>query len=49
MWIGANSTVLPGVTIGDNSVIAANSMVNTNVPSDTLYAGSPATLKKHLV
>ncbi|EDR6299194.1 acetyltransferase [Salmonella enterica subsp. enterica serovar Berkeley] len=49
VWIGANSTVLPGVTIGDNSVIAANSMVNTNVPSDTLYAGSPATLKKHLV
>ncbi|EIU7609393.1 acetyltransferase [Salmonella enterica] len=49
VWIGANSTILPGVSIGNNSVIAANSMVNTNVPPDTLYAGSPATLKKHLV
>ncbi|EGC8614924.1 acetyltransferase [Salmonella enterica] len=49
VWIGANSTILPGVSIGDNSVIAANSMVNTDVPSDTLYTGTPATLKKHLV
>ncbi|WP_244256305.1 acyltransferase [Escherichia albertii] len=40
--------MLPGVKIGDNSVIAANSVVNTDVPANTMYAGSPATLKKHL-
>ncbi|EFA4608248.1 sugar O-acetyltransferase, partial [Escherichia coli] len=48
VWIGANTTVLPGVKIGDNSVIAANSVVNTDVPANTMYAGSPATLKKYL-
>lgn len=40
--------MLPGVKIGDNSVIAANSVVNTDVPANTMYAGSPATLKKYL-
>ncbi|EMH4888546.1 acetyltransferase [Salmonella enterica] len=48
VWIGVNTTVLPGVKIGDNSVIAANSVVNTDVPANTMYAGSPATLKKYL-
>lgn len=49
VWIGANSTILPGVSIGNNSVIAANSVVNTDIPPDTLYAGSPAVFKKHLI
>jgi len=33
---------LPGVTIGENSVIAANSVVTHDVPENALYAGSPA-------
>ncbi|EAB8058529.1 acetyltransferase [Salmonella enterica subsp. enterica serovar Cotham] len=49
VWIGANSTILPGVSIGDNSVIACNSMVNANVPPNTLYAGTPAVFKKNLI
>lgn len=42
VWIGANVTVLPGVTIGDNSVIAAASVVTKDVPGDTIVVGSPA-------
>lgn len=46
VWIGAGVVVLPGVTIGDNSVIAANSVVKTDVPSNQLWAGSPAVFKR---
>lgn len=49
VWIGAGSVVLPGVTIGDNSIIGANSVVNCDVPSNTVYAGSPAKLIKSLL
>lgn len=48
VWIGANATILPGVTIGDNSVVAAGAVVNTDVPSGVLVAGNPAIIKKHL-
>lgn len=47
-WLGAGVVVLPGVTIGDNSVIAANSVVTQDVPANALYAGSPARFKKWL-
>lgn len=47
-WIGANSTILPGVTIGDFSVVAAGSVVTKNVPSGTMVAGNPAVVKKYL-
>jgi len=40
--IGANSTVLAGVEIGDNSIIGACSLVNSDVPSNSFYAGIPA-------
>lgn len=40
--IGIGSTVLPGVTIGENCGIAAMSMVNHNIEEDSLYAGVPA-------
>jgi len=40
--IGINSTILKGVTIGDGSVIAANSLVNKTVPPNTLVGGVPA-------
>ncbi len=40
--IGVNSTVLAGVNIGDNSVVGAMSLVNSDVPALTFYAGVPA-------
>lgn len=43
-WIGANSIVLGGVTIGKNSVVGAGSIVTKDVPSRTVYAGNPAKL-----
>ena len=42
VWIGAGVTILPGVTIGDRSVIGAGSLVLRDVPSDVVVAGSPA-------
>lgn len=47
-WVGANSTILPGVTIGDFSVVAAGSVVTKDVPSGVLVAGVPAVIKKYL-
>ena len=40
--IGANTTVLAGVRIGDNSSVSACSLVNDNVPANSFYAGVPA-------
>jgi acetyltransferase-like isoleucine patch superfamily enzyme len=40
--IGANATILCGVSIGRNSLVAAGSVVTKNVPADTLVAGNPA-------
>jgi len=42
VWIGANSTILMGVTLGKGSVIGAGSVVNCNVPEYAVYAGVPA-------
>ena len=42
VWIGANATVLPGVTIGDNAVIAAGAVVTKDVPENSVPAGVPA-------
>lgn len=41
-FIGANSIILPGVTIGDEVVVAAGAVVTKNVPSNTIVAGNPA-------
>lgn len=41
-WIGAGATILPGVTIGDNAVVGAASVVTKDVPADTIVAGNPA-------
>lgn len=41
-WIGAGSTILPGVTVGDNAVVGAASVVTKDVPADTIVAGNPA-------
>jgi len=48
VWIGANTIVLPGVTIGSNSIIGANSLVNKSVPENTLVAGNPGRIIKSL-
>ncbi|MCQ2078761.1 MAG: sugar O-acetyltransferase [archaeon] len=48
VWIGANSTILPGVTIGRNSVVAACSVVTRDVPPDTLVMGHPARVQRNL-
>jgi len=45
-WIGANSVVLPGVTIGKHSVVAAGSIVRRNVPSYSVVSGNPAKVMK---
>ncbi len=41
VWIGTNTSVLPGVTIGDNCVIGAGSVVNKDIPSNVVAAGNP--------
>lgn len=41
VWIGGNVCVLPGVTIGDNSVIGAGSVVTRDIPSGVVAAGNP--------
>ena len=46
VWIGANVTVLPGVTIGDNAIIAAGAVVNKDVPHNTIVGGVPAKILK---
>ena len=46
VWIGANATVLPGVTVGDDSIIAAGAVVTRNVPEKTVVAGVPARVIK---
>ncbi len=46
VWIGANAIICPGVSIGDNSVIGAGSVVVTNVPASVAAAGSPARVIK---
>lgn len=42
VWIGSNSTILPGVKIGDGAIIAAGSVVTKNVEDNTVVAGVPA-------
>lgn len=44
-WIGALATILPGVTIGENAVVAAGAVVSKDVPENTIVGGVPA---KHI-
>ena len=41
-WIAAGATIVGGVTVGENSVVAAGSVVTKNVPPNTLVGGNPA-------
>ncbi|MGR6743379.1 acyltransferase [Microbacterium sp. F1-18] len=47
-WLGANVTVLPGVTIGRGSVVAAGAVVSSDLPANGLYGGVPAKLIRKL-
>ncbi len=47
-WIGAAATILPGVTIGENAVVAAGAVVSKDVPPNTIVAGIPAKVVKTL-
>ncbi|WHQ37029.1 sugar O-acetyltransferase [Spiroplasma sp. SV19] len=48
VWLGANVTVTPCVTIGENSIIAAGSVVTKNIPKDVIAGGTPAKIIKKL-
>lgn len=41
VWVGANSVILPGVTIGDNTVIGAGSVVTKDIPANVVAVGNP--------
>lgn len=41
-WIGAGATILPGVTIGENSIVAAGAVVSRDVPPNSIVGGVPA-------
>jgi len=48
VWIGVSSIILKGVTIGENSIVAAGSVVTKDVPADCIVAGNPASVVKCL-
>ena len=48
VWIGRQCIILPGVTIGKNSVVASGSVVTSDVPENVLVAGVPAKIKRIL-
>ena len=48
VWIGMNAVILKGVTIGENSVVAAGAVVSKSVPPNVVVAGNPAVIVKHL-
>ncbi|SDG85706.1 DapH/DapD/GlmU-related protein [Chitinophaga filiformis] len=45
-WLGAGVTILPGVTVGENAVVAAGAVVSRDVPDNTIVAGVPAKVVK---
>ena len=47
-WIGAGATILPGVTVGENSVVAAGAVVTKDVPDNTIVGGIPAKFIKSI-
>lgn len=47
-WIGAGATILPGVTVGENSIIAAGAVVSKDVPNNVIVGGIPAKIIKNI-
>lgn len=48
VWIGAHATILPGVTIGDNAIVAAGAVATHNIPSNAVAGGVPAKVIKYI-
>lgn len=47
-WIGAAATILPGITVGENSIVAAGAIVTKDVPDNCIVAGNPARIVKKI-
>lgn len=47
-WIGANATILPGVTVGKNAVVASGAVVSKDVPANSIVGGVPAEVIKKI-
>lgn len=47
-WIGAGTTILPGVTVGENAVVAAGTVVTKDVEANTIVGGNPAKFIKKI-
>ncbi|MCI7290799.1 MAG: sugar O-acetyltransferase [Methanobrevibacter woesei] len=48
VWVGIGATILPGVTVGENSIVGAGSVVTKDVPDNTIVAGNPARFIKRI-
>lgn len=48
VWIGGSCVILPGINIGDNSIVAAGSVVTKDVPANTIVAGNPAKILRQI-
>ncbi|WP_343206255.1 DapH/DapD/GlmU-related protein [Arthrobacter yangruifuii] len=48
VWLGSNVTVLPGISIGDDSVVAAGAVVTRDIPPRSLAVGAPAKVIRSL-
>ncbi|GAA5215197.1 sugar O-acetyltransferase [Corallincola platygyrae] len=46
VWVGGNVSIMPGITIGDNCVIGAGSVVTKNIPANSIAVGNPCQVKK---
>jgi len=46
--IGANATILPGITIGENALVGAGSVVIKDIPANTMWVGNPARFVKYI-
>ena len=47
-WIGASVTIMPGVTVGENAIVAGGAVVTKDVPANTIVGGNPAKVLKTL-
>lgn len=48
VWIGSNAAILPGVSIGDNTVIGAGSVVTRDIPTNVVAVGNPCRVLREI-